>query len=110
MAKYIDADALKEAIVKMMPHDKCGEEMPEEMAATDMAVSVIQKIDEMPAADVEPVRHGGWKYIDYGDGDYWAECQECGEQYKVKNGDFDLFDECYHYCPACGAKMDGGSE
>ena len=55
-------------------------------------------INEMPAIDVAPARHGKWIY------DHWCEfkCSECGEYsnskpYKGKE----------NFCPNCGAKMDG---
>ena len=45
-------------------------------------------IDDAPAVDAEPVRHGSW---------YYCECSACKGiciQYKPP------------YCPNCGAKMD----
>lgn len=64
---------------------------------------------DTPAADVAPVVHGEW--IPISDG-AWAECSECGETCDVSdNGGmtaFELFCDCYKYCPTCGAKMDGG--
>ena len=55
-------------------------------------------LDNIPTADVEPVRHGHWVY------DHWCEfkCSECGEPsnskpYKGKE----------IFCPHCGARMDG---
>ena len=49
------------------------------------------------AADVVEVRHGYWIGVNWGDFD---RCSVCGcsvgrQQFK------------YHYCPKCGAKMDG---
>ena len=62
----------------------------------------MNAIDEIPAADVVPVRHGRWKqdilrvkaalsivaqvYI----------CSECGKPAKMQ----------HNFCPHCGAKMD----
>ena len=62
----------------------------------------MNAVDEMPAADVAPVRHGRWKqdilrvkaalsivaqvYI----------CSECGKPAKMQ----------HNFCPHCGAKMD----
>ena len=61
--------------------------------------------------DFTPVVHGRW--IPISDG-AWAECSECGEACDVSdNGGmtaFELFCDCYKYCPNCGAKMDGGDE
>ena len=52
----------------------------------------IYMIEDMPAADVAPVRHGRWKRY----GKNLGECSECGEIVSVRN----------YYCPNCGAKMD----
>jgi Zn finger protein HypA/HybF involved in hydrogenase expression len=61
-------------------------------------ISAMNAIEEMPAADVAPVRHGKWIY------DNWCEfkCSECGEYsnskpYKGKE----------KYCPNCGSRMGG---
>lgn len=51
----------------------------------------------IPAADVAPVVHGRW--IDDGSG--IIICPECERGYN-------LHAKYTHYCPNCGAKMDGG--
>lgn len=51
------------------------------------------------AADVAPVRHGGWLLRHVGHGHYW-ECSVCHKNpciYVTKDTNF---------CPNCGAKMD----
>lgn len=62
-------------------------------------------IKNFPAADVAPVRHGHWISHD----DYFedAKCSECGDVLDIGECSFDDFCECYHFCPNCGAKMDG---
>lgn len=61
--------------------------------------AAIQLINEAPAADVAPVRHGKWIFVnpptELVD---WEECSACG----YKNFNFSRF----KYCPNCGAKMD----
>ena len=64
-------------------------------------------IAEMPAADVEPVRHGQWVE----DHDY-LKCPSCGVMVKW---DFVFFDVGnWNFCPNCGTKMendeDGGKK
>lgn len=58
--------------------------------------SVLDKaeraISEMPAADVQPVKHGRWMYPFY--------CSECGFTPYYSS------DLTYNYCPNCGCKMD----
>lgn len=69
-----------------------------------------REIAEMPAADVVPVVHGKW-IIGTGDDEFDVKCPKCGWD--------DIFEvagitavkrisEPMHYCPNCGAKMDGG--
>lgn len=54
-------------------------------------VSALQNIvDEIPAADVQEVRHGTWC------GTVCSACEESSPEY---------YD--FEYCPKCGAKMDG---
>ena len=50
-----------------------------------------------------PVRHGEWLYNDMCLPNC-AECSECGWKSSVSG---DEISSC-HYCPNCGARMDGG--
>ena len=54
-------------------------------------------IDDMPAANVQSVKHGRW------DGYICSECNVCADYFI--SGDF-YFDEKPNFCPNCGAKMD----
>ena len=66
---------------------------------------IVSSVENAPAADVAPVRHGRW----IEDHDY-LKCPECGVMVKW---DFTFFDiGNWNYCPNCGAKMDfeGGDE
>lgn len=47
------------------------------------------------------VKHGRWKQIAHP----WYECSECGERTAVVNLNGKVL---WHYCPNCGARMDGG--
>ena len=57
-------------------------------------------LDEMPAADVEPVKHGHWI-----NENFYTHCSACG-----KMAIYDKYGQEVEsdYCPNCGAKMDGG--
>lgn len=57
-------------------------------------------LDEMPAADVEPVKHGHWI-----NENFYTHCSACG-----KMAIYDKYGQEFEsdYCPHCGAKMDGG--
>ena len=64
---------------------------------------LAKSIDNMPAADVEPVKHGEWKKS--GEGEY--NCTNCNEIICI-NADMSPIEDCgLYYCPNCGAKMDG---
>lgn len=66
----------------------------------------LQILRGLPAADVEPVRHGQWGRTD----DDWNslttfQCTVCGEEFCFETDeDIELLN--YNYCPNCGAKMD----
>lgn len=67
---------------------------------------VIASIENAPAADVQEIKHGEWKlcYEDWRRQIAGDECSACGFQH---------YGACishYHYCPNCGAKMDGGKK
>lgn len=59
-------------------------------------------IDSVPAADVQPVRHGRWLLIEYPYGQKTYICSECKND-DWWNGRYAYGDE--HYCPNCGANM-----
>ena len=66
----------------------------------------VEDIQNIPAADVEPVRHGYW-VSEYDCGYMTPHCSECGETALTKEET--SYDYVYSsYCPHCGAKMDGG--
>ena len=72
----------------------------------DMCGEVI----DAPAADVAPVRYGRWvKSEDDYDKLYMIKCSMCREEWYFECDD-DVFDLNYHYCPNCGARMDGGAD
>lgn len=63
--------------------------------------AAFSEIRKLPAADVEPVRHGKWiivedEYFSY------AKCPACGDEFTFWDGDCAIT----NYCPNCGAKMD----
>lgn len=69
---------------------------------------VIRGIEELPAADVEPVRHGRLEY----DSDHIPHCSEC-ETIALQRHKLYLEEKIYDVpfvlskrCPECGAKMD----
>ena len=63
--------------------------------------NAIRLIKSLPAADVEPVRHGGW-IIAEDEYSSYAKCSVCGDEFTFWEGDCAIT----QYCPSCGAKMD----
>lgn len=74
-------------------------------AALGRALIVVREVP--PAADVQPVKHGRWVQI----GEQNAKCTACGGVLRSngidKTGKALIFNAAYHYCPFCGARMDG---
>ena len=64
-----------------------------------LAAKVLRGVEDAPAADVAPVVHAQW----IEDGSGIIICPEC------KRG-YNLIAKYNHYCPNCGAKMDGGAD
>ena len=83
MADYID----REAVLMKLMQDGCS-------------AKNVQLITDIPAADVEPVRHGYW---DDSLGWIYPYCSVCGNSHMSMR-------RILPYCPNCGAKMDGGDE
>lgn len=98
MADYISREALTEAF-ENADADVC-ESYPDGYCDWGFGRENIREvIAGVPAADVEPVRHGRWVLRHVGVGHYW-ECSACHKNpciYVTKDTKF---------CPNCGAKMD----
>lgn len=73
---------------------------------TGLANCIAIEIEGLPAADVEPVRHGEWlRTEDDWDSLVTIQCSACGGEWCFElEEDVQLLE--YNYCPGCGAKMD----
>ncbi len=95
MSRYVDVEPLDVVGTKGVNKDY-----------VDGMAYVLDLLDNLPAADVEPVRHGRWDNMFDGKftgGAYWYRCSNCGRIVPdVRNGG-------WNYCPDCGARM-GGEE
>lgn len=99
MADYID----REAVLMKLMQDGCS-------------AKNVHAIMDMPAADVEPVRHGKW--IPIGErklfrlyGAFDVPQSETKMEYSCSTeGCWIQTTYRYPFCPGCGAKMDGGDE
>ena len=78
----------------------------------DAIEQICEILSEIPPVDVVPVVHGRWEYdpngCDWGIG-AWR-CSECGCKNDALpwNNKLNPYSfACSHYCPYCGARMDG---
>lgn len=95
MTEYIKREVLSEIMNDIAEDETCP---------MNIAADIYQAVDCIPAADVEPVRHGRWeeairtrrsiagKIEDF----RCYECSACGKSSFYKT----------NYCSYCGAKMD----
>lgn len=102
MAEYIDREAAleicdKEYKERLRMHDYCGD---------TVAWNIGGAIKGLPCADVAPVVHGRLEdSIDEWLGTDVYTCSKCRESYVLVEGT--PKENLWHYCPNCGAKMDG---
>ena len=100
MTEYIERDALLDDISAAVKHRGMGEIIGQ---------TLMRYVKRQPAADVAPVVHGRWihsRYEDCSEQFELVKCSQCNHEayamaFYVRGG---------NYCPACGAKMDGGAE
>lgn len=98
MDEYISKQAILEHL------NDCKEDalFDEDMARICFAIGIF--IENMKAADVQPVHHGKWEDEHYDDllECFIATCPECGyestDKYKISDN--------HRCCEYCGAKMD----
>lgn len=77
--------------------------LPRDESIQRQVCAVRDKINKIPAADVEPVRHGRWIEQEKYTFGVMYDCSICGNRI-LDNG------HSWNYCPNCGAKMDGGAD
>ena len=110
MAKYIDREALIEWLKRIPLIDLSDGRGLCRVIMEDDFKKAIKKMPKGIIADVAPVRHGRWvKSEDDYDKLYMIKCSMCREEWYFECDD-DVFDLNYHYCPNCGARMDGGAD
>ena len=98
--EYIRREAVTDKLTLL--RDKCGND---EMAfALNWALKLM---DNIPAADVEPVRHGKWIKLGVHHGMEQYKCSECNVACYVPEI---MGEPMYEGCPICRAKMDGGEK
>ena len=61
---------------------------------------LFDEIDTMPAADVQPIKHGRWI------GEEVIQCSNCN--FTLNGTSYGrIVHKYFSYCPKCGARMDG---
>ena len=110
MAEYIEKARLLERLTDYYNCTAMDDTKPLSMRTAADCLSII---GGAPAADVVEVRHGEWveaqEPLGWCDVDC-AECSVCHESWIIDEDS--SIDDCecmWHYCPHCGAKMDGGT-
>lgn len=98
MTEYIER---KRAIVEAC--NSLGLYQSEELCPSEY-VKLEDALNNIPAADVAPVRHGRWVSAPH---KLARVCSVCNRDEPYKFADIDA--DVYDYCPNCGAKMDGGN-
>ena len=91
--RLIDADALMKAIKSFRWFG-----VPNTLKLMFDYLKII--INEQPTIEATPVVHGRWTELPSMAPEY--QCSECGQSYEW----WEVSEA--HYCPNCGAKMDGG--
>lgn len=92
MSEYIDKKSLLDEI--------CRDNCERSYDGTCHNCRMTETIADFPAADVAPVVHGKWEWVN----EDRYRCDRCEQITAV--------DECmgkpiYNFCPNCGARMDG---
>lgn len=116
MSDYISREAASVVIEgeqkKLCPAGLWGRKFAADADEYDMLQEMLDKLEAIPAADVEPVRHGNWNIRLSRESTLCLECSVCGR--KVDNSDLRFLLELGEYGVACqlspychcGAKMD----
>lgn len=99
MAEYIKREELMEFPIRRNHYDRKNGNKH----FINGIETVLEYAENLPAADVAPVRHGRWI-----DGDPY--CPICRKD-KFRGLDADIWADWQpDYCPNCGAKMDRGAD
>lgn len=102
MAKYIELEAIMKFPIRK---DHCDKERANEHFIFGIE-SVLEYVQNLPAADVAPVVHGRWMFEHETENTLsMTKCNVCGWWTLDPS-----VDGVYKYCPNCGARMDGDDD
>ena len=91
MTEYIERGAMDKALTTDAANDK-----DKNRRTWAKAICVLH---DLPAADVAPVVHGRWLFVDT-DTEQFFLCNRCKKKEFWES----------NYCPNCGCRMDGGDD
>ena len=107
MAEYIERDKVLEEINDRISNIAFTSPYQREIEAIVVGMERARdSVEDAPAAAVAPVVHGRWipyHEADIGWDEYGVKCSVCN--FEVESLNIRLV--CNHYCPNCGARMDG---
>lgn len=109
MAEYFDRDAIYAAFANAGT-DVLERESEIIYIAGFSYELVIEILDNIPTVNAAPVVHGQW-IIGVDDDDFDVKCSKCEwtDIFEVAGiSAVERIAKAMHYCPNCGAKMDGG--
>lgn len=97
---------VKRAAIMKFPirKDHCDKERANEHFIFGVE-SVLEYVENLPAADVAPVVNGKWIRPHWKNNNYCCDCSECGGEAMHRDYQWDK-NGIYPICPNCGARMD----
>ena len=109
MSDYISREAASVLIEgeqkKLCPVGLWGRKFAADADKYDMLQEMLDKIEAIPATDVEPVRRGRWVRPHWRNSSYCCDCSECGGDAMHREYQWNK-KGIYPICPNCGSKMD----
>lgn len=123
MSDYIEREKAKDAVLNIVGWEKIAkyvDEMSKHPSTKDIdyydaLIDAEDVIDDLPSADVAPVRHGMWVDVDRMQIHDLHGVLTWGNSFKCTECQFKTFAveghmAQYRYCPNCGARMDGDED
>ena len=101
MAEYIDRQAAIDALCEQAKAMETWASRYDEQRRG--ILSAINIINDLPSADVQPVRHGHWRHYEG-----MLYCSVCSDEFYDDIMEY-CGDDVPKHCPNCGALMDEGS-
>lgn len=100
MDEYIN----REEAVKKIKSSITTENDAWEIGYNTAMAEIMEWIEHIPAADVQPVKHGRWVCVEAEPEEVW--CDNCKTTYRSSDLlNIGADDEKVNFCPNCGARM-----